>query len=287
MPHNDLNHALFALNFFNMDVNEWTAAERLWHNDTKVLKQGGKILELEKGKVSTLYWGWGYVCVFSQNEDQARWNLAYLVWCVQQKDTRFNNIVAANTPMEESEWRFMVLPFLTPWTGVSDPQDLLPPFYTVGHCSALQDAGLLPDTQDPHNHWDPAVRAAIVITCCSLNTVYFETRLETQNSDCQWDIQSAVKMLREPENLRSQFSPQAGSPLQIRGGSLRVCSASQRLGQLLECSTAFGLLSIAKIYSCVLVRINLRESWFVKWWNDVDLLNYVMVWTGYCFSLLC
>ena len=95
------------------------------------------------------------------------------------------------------------------------------PILHSGCHSALQDTEVLPDSWDPHSHWDPTARAMIITTCYSLNPVYFGAELETQNSDCQWGIQSAVEILRESENWDLNLplmKKRSESPLQIRGG---------------------------------------------------------------------
>lgn len=51
-PHNALNHALFVLNFLNVDAAGKSAADRFWHEGTT----GGKIHLLAYGRAPTLFY---------------------------------------------------------------------------------------------------------------------------------------------------------------------------------------------------------------------------------------
>ena len=54
-----------------------------------LLRPNGKILPSSgtwKGPDPILIWGRGHVCVFSQDENQARWLPERLIRCIQQKD---------------------------------------------------------------------------------------------------------------------------------------------------------------------------------------------------------
>ena len=106
-PHNALNHALFTLNFLNTDVHELSAADRLWHNGTKTTFAKAKWKDPAngtwKGPDPILIWGRGHVCVFSQDENQARWLPERLIRCIQQKDNGPKDSVADNRPTEGTE----------------------------------------------------------------------------------------------------------------------------------------------------------------------------------------
>lgn len=81
---------MFTLNFLNTDVHELSAADRLWHNGTKTTFAKAKWKDPSngtwKGPDPILIWGRGHVCVFSQDENQARWLPERLIRCIQQKD---------------------------------------------------------------------------------------------------------------------------------------------------------------------------------------------------------
>lgn len=87
-----LNYALFTLNFLNTDVHEQSAVDRLWHNSTKTTFAKAKWKDpctgIWKGPDPRLIWGRGHVCVFSQDENQARWLPEQLTQCIQEKDIR-------------------------------------------------------------------------------------------------------------------------------------------------------------------------------------------------------
>lgn len=76
-PRNILNHALFILNFLNLDDQGKSAADRFWHNDpakqTAMVKWRDPLDNKWHGPDPVLIWGRGSVCIFSQTHDAARW----------------------------------------------------------------------------------------------------------------------------------------------------------------------------------------------------------------------
>lgn len=95
-PHNTLNHALFVLNFLNMDVYEQSATDRLWHSGTQVtfalVKWKDPCSGLWKGPNPELIWGRGHVRVFSQDKNEARWLPERLVSSVELRKVSSNDI---------------------------------------------------------------------------------------------------------------------------------------------------------------------------------------------------
>lgn len=76
-PQNFLNHALFILNFLNLDAKGHSAAERLWHPTTTfnyaTARWKDPLTGQWNGPDPVLIWGRGHVCVFPQGADGARW----------------------------------------------------------------------------------------------------------------------------------------------------------------------------------------------------------------------
>ncbi|ADC33201.1 pol protein, partial [Simian retrovirus 4] len=76
-PRNILNHALFILNFLNLDDQGKSAADRFWHSDPKkqlaMVKWKDPLDNSWNGPDPVLIWGRGSVCVYSQAHDAARW----------------------------------------------------------------------------------------------------------------------------------------------------------------------------------------------------------------------
>lgn len=76
-PRNVVSHALFVLNFLNLDNREKSAADRFWHPAT----MSGYALALWKdaltnqwlGPDPVLIWGRGSVCIFDSKTQAARW----------------------------------------------------------------------------------------------------------------------------------------------------------------------------------------------------------------------
>ncbi|BBG56792.1 pol protein [Simian retrovirus 5] len=76
-PRNILNHALFILNFLNLDDQNKSAADRFWHRDPKkqfaMVKWKDPLDNTWHGPDPVLIWGRGSVCVYSQTHEAARW----------------------------------------------------------------------------------------------------------------------------------------------------------------------------------------------------------------------
>lgn len=76
-PRNVLNHALFTLNFLQLDNQGKTAADRLWHHETK--NQYAKVMWKDpltfkwNGPDPVLIWGRGSACIYDTREGGARW----------------------------------------------------------------------------------------------------------------------------------------------------------------------------------------------------------------------
>ena len=76
-PRNILNHALFILNFLNLDSHGKSAADRFWHPESQkqfaMVKWKDPLDNSWHGPDPVLIWGRGSVCIFSQKNDAARW----------------------------------------------------------------------------------------------------------------------------------------------------------------------------------------------------------------------
>lgn len=76
-PRNLLSHALFTLNFLQLDKEGKSAADRLWHQETK--KQYAKVMWKDPmtarwhGPDPVLIWGRGSACVYDTQEEGPRW----------------------------------------------------------------------------------------------------------------------------------------------------------------------------------------------------------------------
>lgn len=76
-PRNILNHALFVLNFLQLDSNGKSAADRLWHQETK--NQYAKVMWKDPltskwhGPDPVLIWGRGSACVYDTQGEGPRW----------------------------------------------------------------------------------------------------------------------------------------------------------------------------------------------------------------------
>lgn len=76
-PKNILSHALFVINFLQLDINGRSAADRLWHQETK--NQYAQVMWKDPltfkwhGPDPLLIWGRGSACVYNTKEGGARW----------------------------------------------------------------------------------------------------------------------------------------------------------------------------------------------------------------------
>ncbi|AAA47732.1 pol protein, partial [Simian retrovirus 1] len=76
-PRNILNHALFILNFLNLDDQNHSAADRFWHSNPRkqfaMVKWKDPLDNTWPWPDPVIIWGRGSVCVYSQTHDAARW----------------------------------------------------------------------------------------------------------------------------------------------------------------------------------------------------------------------
>jgi hypothetical protein len=76
-PKAHLVFALFVLNFLQTDIKDQSAVDRHWHpvtsNSYALVKWKDPLTNEWKGPDLVLIWGRGSVCVFSGEEDGARW----------------------------------------------------------------------------------------------------------------------------------------------------------------------------------------------------------------------
>lgn len=76
-PRNVLSHALFTLNFLQLDAQGKSAADRFWHQETK--NQYAKVMWRDPltskwyGPDPVLIWGRGSACIYDSQEGGARW----------------------------------------------------------------------------------------------------------------------------------------------------------------------------------------------------------------------
>nr|KAF6462305.1 hypothetical protein HJG59_011339 [Molossus molossus] len=105
-PRNILSHALFILNFLNLDTDGQSAANRFWHTETK--KQFASVLWKDlltnswHGPDPVLIWGRGSVCIYSKKMKSARWLPERLVKQIDQvkgiTDNHIDNSRDKNSP---------------------------------------------------------------------------------------------------------------------------------------------------------------------------------------------
>lgn len=76
-PKNVIAHALFVLNFLNLDNNGKSAADRLWHPATAdnyaMVLWRDPLTNQWSGPDPVLIWGRGSVCIFDTKTQAARW----------------------------------------------------------------------------------------------------------------------------------------------------------------------------------------------------------------------
>lgn len=76
-PRNLLSHALFQLNFLQLDSQGRSAADRLWHPQTSqqhaTVMWRDPLTSVWKGPDPVLIWGRGSACIYDQKEDGPRW----------------------------------------------------------------------------------------------------------------------------------------------------------------------------------------------------------------------
>jgi hypothetical protein len=76
-PKAHLAFTLFVLNFWQTDIKGQSAVDHHWHpvtsNSYALVKWKDPLTNEWKGPDPVLIWGRGSVCVFSQEEDGARW----------------------------------------------------------------------------------------------------------------------------------------------------------------------------------------------------------------------
>lgn len=76
-PRNVLSHALFILNFLSLDVAGRSAASRFWHTQTKTqfasVMWRDPLTNAWHGPDPVLIWGRGSACIYSQEDQAARW----------------------------------------------------------------------------------------------------------------------------------------------------------------------------------------------------------------------
>lgn len=94
-PRNILNHALFTLNFLQLDSQGKTAADRLWHQETK--NQYATVMWKDPltfkwhGPDPVLIWGRGSACIYDTQEGGARWLPERLVKPINTPKPKPNN----------------------------------------------------------------------------------------------------------------------------------------------------------------------------------------------------
>ncbi len=76
-PSNSLNHALFVLNFLQLDIRGRSAAQRFWNFDAHTIRPKvfwkDPLVGKWYGPDPIIIWGRGHVCVFPQDAEAPRW----------------------------------------------------------------------------------------------------------------------------------------------------------------------------------------------------------------------
>ena len=76
-PSNSLNHALFVLNFLQLDISGRSAAQRFWNFDTQTIRPKvfwkDPLVEKWYGPDPVLIWRRGHVYIFPQDAKAPRW----------------------------------------------------------------------------------------------------------------------------------------------------------------------------------------------------------------------
>ena len=101
-PHNYLHHALFILNFLNLDSEGKTAAQQFWSPaaiNKPFVTWKDPITNQWHGPDPVLIWGWGHVCVFPQDAEAPCWLPERLV-CQIETVADCSNGEAADTREE-------------------------------------------------------------------------------------------------------------------------------------------------------------------------------------------
>ncbi|KFO29287.1 Pol polyprotein [Fukomys damarensis] len=95
-PRNYLNHAIYILNFLQIDKHGHSAAERFWHpqgSPYTLVKWRDPLTGQWYGPDPILICARGYVCVFSQEHDGAQWLPERSVHHVDHPDKSTSNIM--------------------------------------------------------------------------------------------------------------------------------------------------------------------------------------------------
>ena len=76
-PSNSLNHALFVLNFLQLDIRGRSAAQRFWNFDAQTIRPKvfwkDPLVGKWYGPDPVIIWGREHVCVFPQDAEAPRW----------------------------------------------------------------------------------------------------------------------------------------------------------------------------------------------------------------------
>ena len=76
-PSNSLNHALFVLNFLQLDISGRSAAQLFWNFDAQTIRPKvfwkDPLVGKWYGPDPIIIWGRGHVCVFPQDAEAPRW----------------------------------------------------------------------------------------------------------------------------------------------------------------------------------------------------------------------
>lgn len=82
---NQINHALFVLNFLTLDMQGQSAAQRFWNPkggpQQAMVHWKDPLTNMWHGPDPVLIWGRGYACVFPQDAEAPRWLPERLVRC--------------------------------------------------------------------------------------------------------------------------------------------------------------------------------------------------------------
>ena len=104
-PRNILHHALFILNFLNLDSQGQSAADRFWHTDTQHQFASAlwrdPMTNVWQGPDPILIWGRGSVCIYSKNDQAARWLPERLIRQVNCSDP-YTGETVPNLPSRET-----------------------------------------------------------------------------------------------------------------------------------------------------------------------------------------